>query len=168
MTTANHGVSRIVVLLSGLILVTSLGLSTTIIQAFAMGQVPSTCNNRYDGPITAAKIIVGSKTYYPLAHPGLTFQLASNKAYTVQFTIQTPAKSSQGNSLPGTTWYSDSTFGYYNGHCVNNADPNQRITLTVSATHSASSPPPPFTQHVEFYTLVKYPGFDYNVRWTTQ
>src|SRR3974377_1725938 len=115
MTTESHGLSRIVLLLFGLILVTALGLSTTIIQAFAMGQAPSTCNNRYDGPITAAKIIVGSRTYYPLAHPGLTFQLASNRAYTVQFTIQTPAKSSLGNSLPGTTWYSDSTLGYFKG-----------------------------------------------------
>jgi len=146
------------------ILLSFIGVSTN--QVFAMGQAPSTCNNRYDGPITSAKIIVGGKTYDPIAHPGLTFELSNKKSYNVTFTIHTPSQSSQGNSLPGTTWYSDSVNGFQNGYCVDVAGPNKDIVITGLISHSASLPPIG-TQYVDFYTLVKFPGFDYNVKWIT-
>jgi len=41
------------------ILLASLGVSAN--QVFAMGQAPSTCTNRYDGTITAMKIMWGTR-----------------------------------------------------------------------------------------------------------
>jgi Fibronectin type III domain len=131
-------------------------------QAFAMGQAPSTCNNRYDGPITSAKITVGDKTYFPMTS-NVSFHLPNDKSYTISFTIHTPSQSSQGNTLPGTTWYSTSAPGYQMGTCVNGATSNQDITLTLNEGHSGSLAPDA-TQTVNWRTLVS--GFSYVVQWT--
>lgn len=138
-------------------------------DAFAMGQAPSTCPNRYDGQITSATISAGGRTYNPLANPGVAFTLPTNEQYTVTFTIQTPAQSSQGNSGPGSTWYSSDTNGYYYGACVANVGPNENVTTTVTAGYSNSLPPAPFQQGVSFYTLESPNGvgFSYAVNWTS-
>ena len=44
-----------------LILLASAGILVN--EAFAMGQAPSTCNNRYDGAITSLQITAGGQTY---------------------------------------------------------------------------------------------------------
>lgn len=143
------------------ILFAALGTSTS--QAFAMGQAPSTCNNRYDGTITAMKITAGYKTYYPIANPGMTFQLRNDKSYTVTFTIHTANQSSQGNTLGGDTWYDTSAPGYQLGTCVAGAGPNQDVTVTVTEIHPGNIAPQT-TQNVSWSTLI--PGnVTYNIKW---
>ncbi|WP_166389712.1 hypothetical protein [Candidatus Nitrosotalea sp. TS] len=144
-----------------MILVVSLGISAN--EAFAMGQAPSTCNNRYDGTITAMKITVGYRTYNPMANPEVSFQLKNDRSYTVTFTIHTPSQSSQNNTLAGDTWYDTSAPGYQLGTCVSGAAPNQDITLTETESHPGNLAPQT-TQNVTWNTLV--PGHAaYCIKW---
>ncbi|MDE2588612.1 MAG: hypothetical protein KGL95_02955 [Patescibacteria group bacterium] len=132
-------------------------------EAFAMGQAPSTCNNRYDGTITALKITVGHRTYDPMANPGVSFQLKNTKSYTVTFTIHTPSQSSQNNMLAGDTWYDTSAPGYQLGTCVSGAAPNQDITITATESHPGNLAPQA-TPNVTWTALV--PGqAEYSVKW---
>ena len=143
------------------ILLASLGASAS--QAFAMGQAPSTCSNRYDGTITAMKIVVGHRTYDPITNPGITFQLRNDKSYTVTFTIHTANQSSQGNTLGGNTWYDTSAPGYQLGKCVAGAGSNQDIKVTATEKHPANIAPQT-TQNVSWKTLL--PGdIAYNIKW---
>ncbi len=143
------------------ILIASFGI--TAHQAFAMGQAPSTCSNRYDGKITAMKITIGHRTFDPIANPGTTFQLRNDRSYTVTFTIHTPHKSSQNNSHGGSIWYDTSAPGFQLGTCVNSVGPNQDVTVTAKESHP-SNLAPHATQNVSWNTLV--PGnVSYNVKW---
>ena len=143
------------------ILFASLGVTAN--QAYAMGQAPSTCSNQYDGAITAMKITVEHKTFDPVAHPGMTFQLRNDKSYTVMFTIHTPSQSSQNNSLGGSTWYDTSAPGFQLGTCVNDVGPDQDVTVTSIESHPGNLAPQT-TQNVSWNTLI--PGnVSYNVKW---
>lgn len=144
-----------------MILVASLGISAN--EAFAMGQAPSTCNNRYDGTITAMKITVGSRTYNPIANPGVTFQLKNDRSYTVTFTIHTPSQSSQNNTLAGDTWYDTSAPGYQLGTCVSGAAPNQDIRITETESHPGNLAPQT-TQNVTWSTLASGQA-SYSIKW---
>ena len=159
-TTNNHG-RNLSTLMFVVILVASLGITAN--QAYAMGQAPSTCSNRYDGTITAMKITVGHKTIDPIAQPGVTFHLQNNKSYTVTFTIHTPNQSSQNNTQNGTTWYDTSAPGYQLGTCVSNTGADQNVTVTMTESHPANLAPQT-TQNVAWNTMV--PGnIAYNVTW---
>ncbi|MGI0018774.1 MAG: fibronectin type III domain-containing protein [Nitrosotalea sp.] len=138
--------------------------STFANQAFAMGQAPSTCNNRYDGTITALKVTINRQTYDPIANPGLTVSLDNDKTYDVAITIHTPDSSSQNNTLDGTTWYDTSAPGYQLGTCVNGAGPDQDITVTLSEGHPANMAPDAI-QTVTWTTLASGGG-QYNIQWT--
>lgn len=143
------------------ILFASLDISTS--QAFAMGQAPSTCSNRYDGTITAMKIIVGHRTYDPITNPDTTFQLRNDRSYTVTFTIHTTNQSSQNNTLAGDTWYDTSSPGYQLGECVTGAGSNQDVAVTVTETHPGNIAPQTI-QNVSWKTLM--PGdITYNIKW---
>lgn len=145
----------------------SILLSTLVIsvhEVFAMGQAPSTCNNRYDGTITAMKITVGHRTYNPIANPNTTFQLSNTRSYTVTFTIHTPSQSSQGNSFSGTTWFDTSAPGYQLGECVGNVGPNQDVTITMTESHPANLAPAT-TQTVSWNTFGSS-DVTYNIKWT--
>lgn len=144
-----------------MILVTSLGISAN--EAFAMGQAPSTCTNRYDGTITTMKITAGYRTYNPIANPGVTFQLKNTKSYTVTFTIHTPSQSSQNNTLAGDAWYDTSAPGYELGTCISGAGPNQDITLTVTESHPGNLVPQT-TQNVAWNTLASGQA-TYSIKW---
>lgn len=157
----NHRGRDLILLGFAAALLASLGISLN--EVFAMGQVPSTCNNRYDGTITAMKITVGARTYDPVAHPGLSFQLRNDRSYTVTFTIHTPSQSSQNNTLDGTTWYDTDAQGYQMGTCVSGAAPNQDITMTAIEKHPANLAPQT-TQNVVWRTLVPS-SIEYNVKW---
>ncbi len=134
-------------------------------EAYAMGQAPSTCGNRYDGTITTLKIKVGDMTYNPIAHPNLTFRLQDTKSYTVTYTIHTQSQSSQGNSLGGSTWVDTSAAGYELGQCINGVNANQYVTRTVTESHPANLTPGT-EQTVTWNTLV--PGqVTYNIKWTS-
>lgn len=117
-----HG-RNLVMLGFAAILLASLGISAN--EVLAMGQAPSTCNNRYDGTITYMKITVGHRTYYPIDDPGLSFELKNNRSYTVEFTIHTANQSSQNSTSGGTTWYDTDSPGYQIGTCVSGAAPDQ-------------------------------------------
>ena len=159
--TKNNRSKNVFALMFASILIASFGITAN--QAFAMGQAPSTCSNRYDGTITAMKITVGHKTFDPVAHPDLTFQLRNDRSYTVTFTIHTPSQSSQSNSLVGSTWYDTSAPGFQLGTCVNDVGPNQDVTVTKTESHPGNLAPQT-TQNVSWNTLV--PGnVSYNVKW---
>ncbi len=159
-TTNNHG-RNLSTLMFVVILVASLGITAN--QAYAMGQAPSTCSNRYDGTITEMKITVGHRTIDPIAEPGTTFHLQNNKSYIVTFTIHTPSQSSQNNTQDGTTWYDTSAPGYQLGTCVSNTSANQNVTVTMTESHPANLAPQT-TQNVTWNTMV--PGnTSYNVTW---
>ncbi|TLX97389.1 MAG: hypothetical protein E6K90_10370, partial [Thaumarchaeota archaeon] len=53
----------------------------------AMGDAPSTCNNRYDGRITYFIISNGTRTFNAIANPGVTFDVKANSYYNVTFVI---------------------------------------------------------------------------------
>lgn len=143
------------------ILLSSLGISAH--EVFAMGQAPSTCNNRYDGEITAMKITVGHKTYNPISHPNMTLQLQNTRSYTVTFTIQTPSQSLQGNSLNGSTWFDTDAPGYELGECVNGVGANQNITMVLTENHP-SNLAPVATQAVSWNTFSSG-EVTYNIKW---
>ncbi|MGH2613244.1 MAG: hypothetical protein ACRDFB_09405 [Rhabdochlamydiaceae bacterium] len=157
----NHRGRHLFVLGFAAILLASLGISAN--EAFAMGQAPSTCSNRYDGTITTMKITVGHRTYDPIANPGVSFHLKHNRSYTVTFTVHTPSQSSQNNTLAGETWYDTSAPGYQLGVCVSGAAPDQDITTTLTESHPGNLEPNT-TQDVTWSTLV--PGqAAYDVKW---
>ena len=157
----NHHGRNLIVLGFAAALLASFGMSLN--EAYAMGQAPSTCSNRYDGTITAMKIAIGARTFDPIAHPGLTFKLRNDRSYTVTFTIHTPNQRSQNNTLDGTTWYDTNAQGYQFGTCVSGTAPNQDITITATENHPANLAPQT-TQNVTWSTLV--PGsITYNVNW---
>jgi len=106
---------------------------------------------------------VGYKTFDPIAHPGITFQLRNDKSYTVKFTIHTYNQSSQGNSLAGDTWYDTSAPGYQLGMCVTGAGPNQNVVITATETHPGNIAPQ-ITQNVSWKTLVQG-EITYNIKW---
>jgi hypothetical protein len=133
-------------------------------EAFAMGQAPSTCNNRYDGPITSIKITAGGNTYDPMTSPGLTIQMDNDKTYDITLTIHTPSISSQNNRLDGTTWYDTSAPGYQLGTCVDGAGPDKDITVKLTEGHPANIAPDA-RQTVTWSTLVAGGG-SYHVQWT--
>ncbi|HEU5487327.1 MAG TPA: hypothetical protein VFV16_00730, partial [Candidatus Nitrosotalea sp.] len=122
-----------------LILLASTGVLVN--EAFAMGQAPSTCSNRYDGAITSIQVTAGGNTYDPIANPGLTIQMDNDKTYDVTLTIHTPSTSSQNNTLDGTTWYDTSAPGYQLGTCVDGAGPDKDITVTLTERHPANIAP---------------------------
>lgn len=150
---------KIIVLSSVLVLIASFVLSPVL----AMGDAPSTCENRYDGDITSMTITSGGQTYDPISNPGLTIQMDNDQTYSVKFTIHTPIQSSQGNSLQGTTWYHSSAFGYWSGRCVDGAGPDMDISIVSEFEHPANLAPET-TQTVSWATLTSG-EITYNIEW---
>ncbi len=161
-----HGKYFLTIVFASVLLVV---LSTSTNQVFAMGDAPSTCTNRYDGPITSFIINNGTQTFDAIANPGVTFNVNSNSAYSVTFVIHTPSTSSQGNSDPGTTWYRSTALGFANGICLpdrttTSIGPNQNVTVNVSYIHPgnfATQGP----QAVEFSTATFSNLITFNVQW---
>ena len=92
-------------------------LTSTLPGVEAMGQNPSTCNNRYDGTITSFTVTYPGGSLNPIADPNATFTLYGNTTYSVAFTIHTQAQNSKGNSLGGSTWYDENLYGFFFGVC---------------------------------------------------
>ena len=137
-------------------------------KAFAMGQAPSTCANRYDGLITSFTINNGTQTFDPIGNPGITFDMKTGSSYTVKFVIHTASMSSQNNTNLGTTWFRNTALGFANGVCVpdqttTTIGPNQDVPMTDTFTHP-SSMAPNILQSVEFSTFFGN-SVTYNVNW---
>lgn len=151
--------------LPALVFVSTLLFAVSANQAFAMGQSPSTCDNRYDGTITDMKIMVGHKTYDPVSDPNMHLQISTAKSYTVKLTIHTPGKSASGNTQEGSAWFSTNAPGFYLGQCLNGVGPDQDISIVLSEG-LPSNMVPPASQTVEWYTLSGSEQ-SYQVDWTS-
>ena len=161
----NYHVKYFLTLVFASILVT---LGVSINQVFAMGDAPSTCSNRYDGPIVSFLINNGSQTFDPIANPGVTFNVNTLSNYSVTFVIHTSNMSSQNNTNPGTTWYHDDVFAFADGHCIpdsitTNINPNQNVTLNRTLTNPHGG----YYQQSVFFSTFSTLGnpVTYNVQW---
>jgi len=155
-----------------LLLLSSTGILTS--QVFGMGDAPGTCPNRYDSAIAQMSISNGTQIFNPLSHPsttfghpGITFRAETHSGYSLSMTLHTANQSSNGNKDIGTTWYSENTFGFGNGHCVNDVGPNYDSTQNFSFTWNYVGSGPPHSQSVLWYT---FGGNDvsYAVEWYEQ
>lgn len=134
------------------ILVLSLGMSAN--QAFAMGQSPGTCPNRYDSTITQMTLNNGTHTFDPIQNPGITFRANAHSGYSVYMTLHTVNQSSQGNQDNGTTWYSSNNMGFSNGSCVYDIGPNEdKIRNSASTWNYVGWGPDTYPQLVSFSTI---------------
>lgn len=144
------------------------GLGLSMNQVFAMGDAPSTCLNRYDGPIVSFAINNGSNTFNPIANPGVVFNVNTGSSYDVTFVIHTSNMSSQNNTSLGTTWYHDDVFAFADGHCMPDSKtttilPNQDVTLNETLTNPH---PGYYSQSVFFATFSTLSNpVTYNVQW---
>ena len=134
-------------------------------SAFAMGDNPSSCINRYDAKITHMKINNGLRTIDPIAHPNADFSATIGKGYTVTFTIHSAGVSSLGSTNVGSVWYGSTASGKAVDQCVNGVNPNTDIMTTMhsifmsQATHGTLQP-------VEWhYWPLSGPTVTYTVHW---
>lgn len=137
-------------------------------EAFAMGQAPGTCPNRYDSVVTEMILNNGTHTFDPLQNPDLTFQAQARAGYAISMTLHTADQSSNGNQENGTTWINDNMFGYSNGACVYDVGSNENKTLNLGHRWNFSGMGPPHAQYVYWNTWVgsgTVRGATYNVLW---
>lgn len=165
-TPKNYHGKRLLTVFFASILFATLGMSMN--QVFAMGDAPSTCPNRYDGPIVSFLINNGSNTFDPIANPGVTFNVNTARSYDVTFVIHTSNMSSQNNTNSGTTWYHDDVFAFADGHCV----PDSKIATILSdqdvtLNRTLTNPHPGYySQSVFFATFSTLSNpVTYNVQW---
>jgi len=160
-----HGKYILTVFFASILCVT---LCISMNPVFAMGDAPSICANRYDGPIVYFTIDNGSNTFDPIANPGVTFNVNTLDNYNVTFVIHTSNMSSQNNTDPGTTWYHDNVFAFADGHCVPDStttsiSPDQNVTISRTLTNPH---PGYFSQSVFFSTFSTLGNpITYNVQW---
>jgi len=133
--------------------------------AYAMGDAPSTCPNRYDATITALTVNNGVKIYNPLSNPGVTIDADLDTGYDVTFTLHTASQSSLGNTDPGTTWYRDTAFGYGQGVCVSNVTHDQDKTISVHIGADSGFPDGYTVNGVEWGSWPNVSQVTYNVHW---
>lgn len=154
---------NLVVMVFALIFLTTLGL--TINPAFAMGQAPSTCQNRYDSAIMSMIIDNGTYTFDAVSNPDTTFTTDVNNGYKVTLTLHTAVLSSNGNQDRGTTWYRNTVHGFGNGVCVDDVGPAEDKILNLEFNGHGKGIVS--DQHVEWGTLGG-PTVTYNVDWFGQ
>jgi hypothetical protein len=137
----------------------------SINHAYAMGDNPSSCMNRYDATITSLTVNNGIQKFDPLAHSGLTFYADIDTGYLVTFILHAASQSSLDNTDSGTTWYTDSAFGFSDGRCVANAGPSKDIQITVQVT-ATNGIPDGYTQSGVYWgALPDTSQVTYNVVW---
>jgi len=132
-------------------------------DAFAHGDAPTTCENRYDATIVSMAIDNGTQTFDPIANPGLRIDAEIDAGYDVAFTLHTANQSSQNST--GSTWYRHSAFGFGDGVCVDDADAGEDIPLTVHV-EAISGIPDNYTQsNVEWGSWPEVVQVTYEVVW---
>ncbi len=145
-------------------------LVVTFPSAEAMGNAPSTCNNRYDGTITSFLVTYPGGTLDPIASPNSTFTLYDDSTYNVTFTIHTQAQNSNRNTLGGTTWYDENVFGYYFGVCHpgeggTSIGPNQDVNIAINGiTHPCCSGYTVYQVTFSTFTQLQQP-VTFKIRW---
>lgn len=113
------------------------GLLTAPQPAHAMGDNPSTCNNRYGEVVTSFILYYPGGSLDVLAHQNSTVTMPVDARYNVSFIVHTNSQSVNGNTLGGTTWYSTSWPGYADDACYpsrtgNSVGPNQDVNITLN------------------------------------
>lgn len=132
-------------------------------DAFAHGDAPTTCENRYDATIVSMAIDNGTQTFDPIANPGLRIDAEIDAGYDVAFALHTANQSSQNST--GSTWYRHSAFGFGDGVCVDDADAGEDIPLTVHV-EAISGIPDNYTQsNVEWGSWPEVVQVTYEVVW---
>jgi hypothetical protein len=106
----------------------------------------------------------GTQTFDPMTEE-LELHAQIGAGYDVTFTLHTANASSQNNTLAGSTWYRSTAFGFGNGACVDDAEPDKDIPVTV---HVEVMPgvPDGYTQNgVEWGAWPDSSQVRYNVVW---
>jgi hypothetical protein len=109
----------------------------------------------------------GTQTFDPLNNPGATFRAEAHSGYSISMTLHTADQSSSGDQDMGTTWYTENTLGFGNGHCVDDVGPDKDRTLDLPHTWNYAGLGPPRTLGVSWNTI----GGDevsYMVEWYKQ
>ena len=102
----------------------------TFINAYAMGDNPSTCKKLYDSSIVFMQIKEGNNYYYPQWEQ-VQFTSKVGQGYDVMMIIHASSINKDGNSDIGSIWYSDNSLGFGNGHCINNVRHDSFLTITI-------------------------------------
>lgn len=98
----------------------------------AMGNNPSTCDNRYAARVISFKIDNKSRTIdIPSNNSQTNLEAVVGKGYTVALTLHTANLSSLGNTREGSVWYHTTGYGFSLGTCIKGAHPNSDITITL-------------------------------------
>lgn len=133
--------------------------------AFAHGDAPSTCENRYDAGIASMVIDNGTQTFDPVSDSDLEFAAQIGAGYDVMFILHTANASSQNNTLAGNTWYRSTAFGFGSGVCVDDAGPDKDIQLTVHVEVMPGVPDGYAQNGVEWGSWPDGSQVRYNVVW---
>jgi len=140
-------------------------------NAYAMGDNPSSCVNRYDATITSMIIDNGRRTVTVLdsggngnVHHHDKFVSHIDVGYTVTFTLHTSSQSSQGNTDTGSTWFRHTGYGFAEGRCVDGVGPNQDIPITIGNVIMPTATQGTI-QLVEWGSLPEISQVHYSVAW---
>lgn len=114
--------------------------------AFAMGDNPTSCNNRYDATITSVIIQNSRGAVDVVQHPSAVIRQKVSTGYDVTIKLHTNPSSSLGNTDPGSVWYSTSAYGYSLGTCVSGAAANHDIVITLHDVYMGQANPSGITR----------------------
>jgi hypothetical protein len=140
-------------------------------NAYGMGDNPSLCVNRYDATIISMKITANNDQVIDVMttlHNSGTplFVEKPLHGYDVTFILHTAKQSSQGNNLPGSTWYRTTAYGFALGVCVNNISGGQDVPITIHDVYMGQASPSEITpQTVEWGSLPNTQQISYQVLW---
>ena len=112
----------------GLLLISLLLFSST---ALAMGTPPSACNNRYDGKIVSMIVDNGFQKLDVLSDNGTIFIAKLEKGYGIIFVLEPVNSSSSGNTVKGSSWYTNTAYGFSAGNCIDGFYAGKNKTVSV-------------------------------------
>jgi hypothetical protein len=142
--------------------------------ADAMGNAPSTCNNRYGAAVTTFILTYPGGTLDVLAHPNSTIRMQTGTYYNVSFVVRTNPRNANNNTLGGTTWYNTDFPGFGDGICypsqgANSIGPNQEVAITLNGVpHPANFAPNAFQAVYFYFDLPSSTQAIFNIDWSTQ
>lgn len=136
-----------------------------VTKAYAHGSPPGSCGNEYDYTVKSFKITSYGQTYDPIANPGLTFDGSLRYGYDVTFVIHSAKTSRDGNSNTGSAWYENTAFGFGNGVCIQNVNPDQDKTVTVSIVRGQCSGQDGQVGYAEWNFEYFTYKVTYNIKW---
>lgn len=121
---------------------------STMKLAYAMGDNPTSCSNRYDATVTSVVVHTARQTVNVEAQPSTVTRQKAYTGYDLTITLHTAASSSLGNTNPGTVWYTTSAYGYSLGTCVSSATSNQDIVITLHNVYMGQANPNGITKQL--------------------